>query len=203
MRPLLVQHHVHALEHRLGATAAPTRRADVRLGAKTGALPRRECRARRDRGAVGSASLCTGAATTPGTTCGAATSSMISALFMPWQRFPRSQERSPQRTVRPAQADRLHRRQGSPQNPRRHGADRAAHWQRDKCHRQRRMSILPGQEPLHRLSAWPQQGRASKPHRWRSLIRMGVREPRAAAVAVLCCCTRPLNPGAQDFELYL
>lgn len=48
---------------------------------------------------------------------GATTSGMISALSRPGQRFPCSQVRSPQRTARPAQADRLHRRQESPAKP--------------------------------------------------------------------------------------
>jgi hypothetical protein len=39
-----------------------------------------------------------------------------------------------------------------------------------------RMSILPGQEALRRLSAWPHRGPASRPHRWRSPVRMGVRD---------------------------
>jgi hypothetical protein len=63
-------------------------RTDVRLGAKTGALPRRACRARRDRGAVPAPSaqpLCAQSrtASTAVTTRSAAAGGVISALFRP------------------------------------------------------------------------------------------------------------------------
>ena len=107
------------------------------------------------------------------TTRGAATGGMISRSSGHGQRFPRSQGRSPQRTARPAQADRLHRQQGSPAKP---ALPVGPHTDGG--------ASVTGSENKH--SAWsggsaPSQrpgaaGHASSPHRRRSLIRIGVRD---------------------------
>src|ERR1039457_1888388 len=67
------------------------------------------------------------------------------------------------------------------------------------------MSILPGQETLRRLSAWPRRGRASSPRRWRSLIRMDVRDLIPLPLRYFAAVQALRNPGLRfsnyGFEL--
>jgi hypothetical protein len=152
----------------------PRRRAPRR---KTGALPRRTRRARRVRGAVPTLSarpLCAQARHH----ARRGQRHDLGALSGP-DSASRAARRPPQRTARPAQADRLHRRQESPAKPAqprsRQGRTLTA-GQVSQAAKNGDSAWPGGSAPPGRLAAWPRQGRASSPHRGRSLIRMEVRD---------------------------
>jgi hypothetical protein len=155
------------------ATAAPTR-CTACASAQNRRAPALDvpsaARSRRRAGAIGpSLFICRAAITR-----GARADGRISALFEARQRN-RAARRSPQRTARPAQTDRLHRRQESPTKPRRRRA-----WQG--------RTLTAGQvsqAAKNGHSAWsggnaPSQragcSRPCQPYRWRSHIRIGVRD---------------------------